>query len=56
VKRSDLDDKGVRIGKRVAIGSGSPVASTKTMPDPAANTAVMDITSLRHRSTSCAVQ
>ena len=56
VKRSDLDEKGMRIGKRVAIGSGSPVAATKTMPDPAANVAVMDITSLRHRSTSCAVQ
>jgi hypothetical protein len=56
VKRSALDDKGIKIGKRVAVGSGSPVASTHSMPNPAANVAVMDISSLRHRSTSCAVE
>ncbi len=56
VKRSALDSKGIKIGKRVAVGSGSPVASTQSMPDPAADVAVMDITDVRHRSTSCAVQ
>jgi hypothetical protein len=56
VKRSALDDRGIKIGKRVAIGGGSPVSSPKSMPDPVADVAVMDITALRHRSTSCAVQ
>jgi hypothetical protein len=56
VKRSALDEKGVKIGKRVAVGSGSPVASSRSLPDPVADVAVMDITSVRHRSTSCAVR
>jgi hypothetical protein len=56
VKRSALDDRGVKIGKRVAVGSGSPVASSRSLPDPVADVAVMDITSVRHRSTSCAVR
>jgi hypothetical protein len=56
VKRSALDDRGIKIGKRVAIGGGSPVAHTKSMPDPAEDVAVMDISSLRYRSSSCAVQ
>jgi hypothetical protein len=56
VKRSALDSKGITIGKRVAVGGGSPVAGNKTIPDPVADVAVMDISALRHRSTSCAVQ
>jgi hypothetical protein len=56
VKRSALDSKGIKIGKRVAVGGGSPVASNKSIPDPVADVAVMDITGLRHRSDSCAVQ
>jgi hypothetical protein len=56
VKRSALDDRGVTIGRRVAVAGGSPVAGNRSMPDPAANVAVMDITSLVHRSTSCAVK
>jgi hypothetical protein len=56
VKRSALDDRGVTVGRRIAVGGGSPVASTRSMPDPAANVAVMDISSLVHRSTSCAVK
>jgi hypothetical protein len=56
VKRSALDSKGIKIGKRVAVGGGSPVSSTKSMPDPVADVAVMDISALRHRSSSCAVQ
>ena len=50
------DAKGVKIGKRVAVGGGSPVAGTRSMPDPVADVAVMDISSVRHRSTSCAVR
>ncbi len=34
VKRSALDEKGVRVGKRVRIGSGSPVSGTRTIPTP----------------------
>jgi hypothetical protein len=56
VKRSALDAKGIKIGKRVAVGGGSPVSGTKAIPDPVADVAVMDISSIRHRSTSCAVQ
>ena len=36
VKRSSLDDKGIKAG-RVAIGGGSPVAGTRSMPSPADN-------------------
>jgi len=56
VKRSALDSKGIKIGKRVAISGGSPVSGTHSTPDPAADVAVMDISSLRHRSSSCAVK
>jgi hypothetical protein len=56
VKRSALDDRGIKIGKRVAVGGGSPVARTKSMPDPAEDVAVMDVSSVRYRSSSCAVQ
>jgi hypothetical protein len=56
VKRSALDSKGISIGKRVKVGGGSPVSGTHTMPDPVADVAVMDISSVRHRSNSCAVK
>jgi hypothetical protein len=55
VKRSDLDDKGVKVG-RVAIGGGSPTASSRGIPSPAANVAVMDAESVRLRSSSCTAQ
>lgn len=55
VKRSSLDDKGVNVG-RVAIGGGSPVAGTRSMPSPAENVAVMDVSAVRLRATSCAPQ
>jgi len=54
VKRSALDSKGITIGKRVKVGGGSPVAGTHAIPDPVADVAVMDISTLRHRSTSSA--
>lgn len=50
VRRADLDDKGVTVG-RVAISGGPPVAGRR--PDPAANVAVMDVESVRLRAGSC---
>jgi len=55
VKRSSLDDKGITAG-RVAIGGGSPVAGTRSMPNPADNVTVMDVSSVRMRSSSCTPQ
>lgn len=55
VKRSSLDDKGVSVG-RVAIGGGSPVAGTRSIPSPADNVIVMDVSSVRMRSSSCTAQ
>ena len=55
VKRSSLDDKGVTTG-RVAIGGGSPVAGTRSIPSPADNVIVMDVSSVRSRSSSCTPQ
>ena len=49
VRRSDLDDKGVKIGG--ATVSGAPM--TGRLPSPGANVAVMDVTSVRDRATSC---
>jgi len=58
VKRSALDEKGVKVGHRVAVGGGSPVAGKGTMaiPDPVADVAVMDISTLTRRASTCAVQ
>jgi hypothetical protein len=57
VKRSALDDKGVQVGKRVAIGGGSPVSGVGgKMPSAAENVVVMDATSVRLRSASCTGQ
>jgi hypothetical protein len=52
VKRSALDDKGVSVG-RVALGGGSPVAGTRSIPNPADNVIVMDVSSVRMRASSC---
>jgi hypothetical protein len=52
VKRSSLDDKGIQVG-RVAIGGGSPVSGTRSMPNPADNVIVMDVSSVRQRASSC---
>jgi hypothetical protein len=50
VRRSDLDDKGVKVGG-VTISGGPPVADRHT--DPAANVPVMDVESVRLRASSC---
>jgi hypothetical protein len=55
VKRSSLDEKGIKVGG-VAISGGSPVSGTRSMPSPAENVAVMDVSSVRFRATSCTPQ
>jgi len=55
VKRSSLDDKGVSAG-RVTMGGGPPVAGTRSIPNPADNVIVMDVSSVRMRASSCAAQ
>jgi hypothetical protein len=52
VKRSDLDSKGIKAGP-FTINGGKPVASTRGMPSPADDVAVMDVSSVRMRSSSC---
>ena len=52
VKRSALDDKGVKSG-RVSISGGSPVSGSGNIPTGVDNVAVMDVTSVRLRETSC---
>ena len=52
VKRSALDDKGVKAG-RVSMSGGSPVAGSGNIPTGIENVPVMDVTSVRLRETSC---
>lgn len=52
VKRSALDDKGIRAG-RVSISGGSPVAASGNIPTGVENVPVMDVTSVRLRAASC---
>jgi hypothetical protein len=52
VKRSALDDKGVKAG-RLSIGGGSPVAGSGGLTTGAESVPVMDVTIVRLRSTSC---
>jgi hypothetical protein len=55
VKRSALDDKGIRAG-RVSILGGSPVAGSGGIPHGVENTPVMDISAVRLKATSCSAQ
>ena len=52
VKRSSLDDKGIKSG-RVAITGGAPVSGTGHLSTGVENTPVMDVSSVRLRETSC---
>jgi hypothetical protein len=52
VKRSGLDDKGVKSG-RVAISGGSPVAGSGRLSTGAEDVPVMDVSSVRVRATAC---
>ena len=54
VKRSDLDDKGVKTG-RIAVSGGPPVAGTGRPTTGAENVPVMDVSAVRVRGTSCEV-
>ncbi len=53
VKRSSLAEPGVKIGKRIVISGGRPVAGSGGIPSPGASVPVLDVESLRLRSTSC---
>jgi len=54
IKKADLREPGVKIGgNRVTISGGSPTAGRTTMPDPASNVVVMDVSSLQARGVSC---
>jgi hypothetical protein len=53
VKRSALDDPGVKVGKGIVISGGRPVAGSGSIPPPADSTPVLDVEAVRLRSTSC---
>ena len=54
VRKSALIEPGVRIGRRITVGGGNPVAgSTGARPAPPEGLPVMDVWSVRLRSTSC---
>jgi hypothetical protein len=53
VKRSALDDKGVKVSRGVEINGGSPV-SRSGIPSGTDNVPVMDVSSIRQRAGSCA--
>jgi hypothetical protein len=52
VKRSALDDTGIKVGSRVSIGGGSPV-SRSGIPSVGDSVPVMDVSSVRRRANSC---
>lgn len=53
VRRSALIEPGVKIGKRITIGGGPPVAGSGGALAPTEYLPVLDIESIRLRSTSC---
>jgi hypothetical protein len=53
VKRSALTEPGVKIGKRVVIGGGAPVAGSGSRPAPSEFIPVLDAESVQPRATSC---
>lgn len=53
VKRMSLVEPGLRVGKRVTIGGGNPVAGGSGVPSPGEDVAVMDVESVQPRGTSC---
>jgi hypothetical protein len=55
VKRSALDDKGIKSG-RVSISGGPPVAGMGGLPTGVDQVPVMYVSSIRMRSTSCSGQ
>ena len=54
VRKSALIEPGVKIGRRITMGGGNPVAgSPGARPAPPEGLPVMDVWSVRLRSTSC---
>ena len=53
VKKSALIEPGVKIGKRITIGGGSPTAGSGGRPAPSEYLPVMDVSSIRVRNVSC---
>lgn len=54
VRRADLAEPGIRIGKGIVIGGGKPMAGTTgARPAPSEFIPVIDVRSVRLRSTSC---
>ena len=53
VRKSALIEPGVKIGKRIVIGGGQPVAGSGGRPAPTESVPVLDVESVRARSTSC---
>jgi hypothetical protein len=53
VKRSALQEEGMKIGKGITINGGRPVAGSGGVPPPSDLIPVMDVESLRVRSSSC---
>ena len=55
IKRADLSEPGVKVaGGRVTISGGSRTAGPTSIPNPADNVVVMDVSSVRFRAGSCA--
>lgn len=55
VRKTALIEPGVKIGRRITVGGGNPVAgSSGARPAPPEMIPVMDVWSIRLRSTSCA--
>jgi hypothetical protein len=53
VRKAALMEPGVKIGKRITIGGGSPTAGTGGRPEPSEYLPVMDVTTIQARSVSC---
>lgn len=54
VKKSALIEPGMRVGNRVRIGGGNPVAGSGSgAPSPGEYMAVLDVSSVQPRGTSC---
>jgi hypothetical protein len=54
VRKTALIEPGVKIGRRITVGGGNPVAgSSGARPAPPEGIPVMDVWSVRSRSTSC---
>jgi hypothetical protein len=53
VRKAALIEPGMKIGKRITIGGGSPTAGTGGRPAPSDYLPVMDVTSIQARHVAC---